>query len=101
MVMLDIHIKSIFKDNIVDLFLEHGYNDFFYIDSQKYASKTLLASDKERVSGRQEFALIKFYVDEVEAQNVAALVLKHFEHAKVYKIECSCVICHFEPKNTN
>ncbi|PAF44640.1 DUF3240 family protein [Helicobacter sp. 11S02629-2] len=100
MVMLDIHIKSDFKDNIVDLFLENGYDDFFYIDTQKYASKSLLASDKERVSGRQEFSLIKFYVSKEEAQKVGELVLRNFSHARVFQIECSCVICHFEPKNS-
>ena len=38
---VDIYFKDTLKDSIVDMLLEDGYDDFFYIHCSKYASNNV------------------------------------------------------------
>lgn len=71
MVLIDIYVKKDSKDDLVDLFLYNDINDVFFFETSKYASKYLLVSDKERVTGRMDYYLCKIYI---EKENYIALI---------------------------
>lgn len=75
---VDIYFKATLKDAIVDMLLEDGYNDFFYIRCAKYASISLLKSATEQVSGRQEYGLFRLFLDEQDTQFVVNKLLQAF-----------------------
>ena len=75
---IDIYFKDTLKDSIVDMLLEDGYDDFFYIHCSKYASSSLLQSATEQVSGRQEYGLFRMFLDEEKAQFIVNKLLQAF-----------------------
>lgn len=75
---IDIYFKDTLKDSIVDMLLEDGYDDFFYIHCSKYASSSLLKSAAEQVSGRQEYGLFRMFLDEEKAQFIVNKLLQAF-----------------------
>lgn len=83
---IDIYFKDTLKDSIVDMLLEDGYDDFFYIHCSKYASSSLLQSAAEQVSGRQEYGLFKMFLDEEKAHFIINKLLQAFgtEHMRIY-----------------
>lgn len=83
---IDIYFKDTLKDSIVDMLLEDGYDDFFYIHCSKYASSSLLQSAAEQVSGRQEYGLFKMFLDEDKAHFIINKLLQAFgtEHMRIY-----------------
>ncbi|TLD97638.1 DUF3240 domain-containing protein [Helicobacter jaachi] len=84
---IDIYFKHTLKDSIVDMLLEDGYDDFFYIHCAKYASSSLLESASEQVSGRQEYGLFKLFLsDEQKVQFITNKLLQAFgrEHIRIY-----------------
>lgn len=86
---IDIYFKDTLKDSIVDLLLEDGYDDFFYIRCSKYASSSLLQSAAEQVSGRQEYGLFKIVLSYNEAEAVIGKILHTFgrEDVRIYTNE--------------
>ena len=81
---IDIYFKNELKDSIVDMLLEDGYDDFFYIYCEKYASSSLLKSAAEQVSGRQEYGLFRIFLDdEKSAHFVIDKILKTFNEADI------------------
>lgn len=64
---VDIYFKVELKDAMVDMLLEDGYDDFFYISCEKYASSSLLKSAAEQVSGRQEYGIFRILLTEEKA----------------------------------
>lgn len=78
MICVDIYFKATLKDSIVDMLLEDGYDDFFYIHCAKYASSSLLQSASEQVSGRQEYGLFRIFIDEQKAHFIAHKLLQAF-----------------------
>lgn len=75
---IDIYFKNTLKDSIVDMLLEDGYDDFFYIHCSKYASSSLLQSAAEQVSGKQEYGLFRIFLDEEKAQFITNKLLQAF-----------------------
>lgn len=75
---IDIYFKDTLKDSIVDMLLEDGYDDFFYIHCSKYASSSLLQSAAEQVSGRQEYGLFKMVLEPERAQVIIHKLLQAF-----------------------
>ncbi len=88
MTMLDIYIKADSKDNFTDFLLKNGYDDFFYIDTKKYAAKHMLQGDEEQVSGRQSYAMFKIYLEHDVAINLARNLKKQFSNIKIYALQC-------------
>lgn len=80
---LNIYFKSSLKDSIVDMLLEDGYNDFFYIPCAKYASSSLLTSAKEQVSGRQEYGLFQLFLEAENAKMLANKMLQMFDEKSI------------------
>ncbi|TLD80417.1 DUF3240 domain-containing protein [Helicobacter sp. MIT 05-5293] len=84
---IEIYFKHTLKDSIVDMLLEDGYDDFFYIHCAKYASSMFLASPKEQVGGRQEYGIFRiFLTDDDKAKFIINKLLQAFgkEHMKIY-----------------
>lgn len=83
---IDIYFKDTLKDAIVDMLLEDGYDDFFYIPCAKYASNFLLQSASEQVSGRQEYGLFRMFIEEQKAQFIINKLLQAFgkEDMRIY-----------------
>lgn len=75
---IDIYFKATLKDSIVDMLLEDGYDDFFYIECAKYASSSLLQSAAEQVSGRQEYGLFRIFLNEQKAHFIINKLLQAF-----------------------
>lgn len=89
MIMLDIYMRFEIKDNVIDVLLANGYDDFFFIEAKKYAAKNMLLSDEEQVSGRQNYAFIKLYLNETAADMLASLIKSKFNDVRVFAVECS------------
>lgn len=87
---LDIYAKATLKDSIVDMLLEDGYDDFFYIECAKYASSSLLQSAAEQVSGRQQYGLFRMFIDEQKSQFITNKLLQAFgkNDMRIYTREC-------------
>lgn len=83
---VDIYFKDTLKDSIVDMLLEDGYNDFFYIHCSKYASSSLLQSASEQVSGRQEYGLFRMFLDEDKTRFITNKLFQAFgkENMRIY-----------------
>ena len=75
---VDIYFKATLKDSIVDMLLEDGYDDFFYIPCAKYASSSLLQSASEQVSGRQEYGLFRMFLEQEKAEFVINKLFQAF-----------------------
>lgn len=88
MIMLDIYMRFEIKDNVIDMLLSNGYDDFFFIEAKKYAAKNMLLSDEEQVSGRQNYAIIKLYLNDTAASMLASLIKEEFRDVRVFAIEC-------------
>lgn len=87
MIVLDMYVRSEIKENVIDLLLQNGYDDFFFIEAKKYAAKNMLLSDEEQVSGRQNYAIIKIYLNDSTASMLATLVKENFEDVRVFATE--------------
>ncbi|WP_334095437.1 DUF3240 family protein [Helicobacter typhlonius] len=74
---VDIYCKKELKDSIVDMLLEDGYDDFFYIQCEKYASSSFLKSTIEQVSGRQEYGLFRMFLS--DQQGARSVINKLFQ----------------------
>ena len=88
MIMLDVYMRFEIKDNVIDLLLANGYDDFFFIEAKKYAAKNMLLSDEEQVSGRQNYAIIKLYLNDTAAGMLASLIKEEFKDVRVFAVEC-------------
>ncbi|WP_163565036.1 DUF3240 family protein [Helicobacter suis] len=67
MVLVEMYVDLKLKDIIVDHLFEHGYEDFYFFECFKYATSSLLTSEKEQVSGRKDYGLFKIFLEEQEA----------------------------------
>lgn len=88
---VDIYAKATLKDSIVDMLLEDGYEDFFYFYCAKYAAHSLLQSAAEQVSGRQEYGLLRMFINKQDAQFIANKLYQAFGKVdvKIYMRDCS------------
>lgn len=86
--MLDLYMRSEIKDNVIDLLLKNGYDDFFFIETKKYAAINMLLSDEEQVSGRQNYANLRIYLNDSTANSLASLIKEAFSDVRVFAIEC-------------
>ncbi|MCE3036892.1 DUF3240 family protein [Helicobacter sp. faydin-H20] len=68
--MLEIYLEAELKDKIVDLFLEKGLDNFYCFEVQRYATKDLLVSEKEKVSGRKDYVMIKVFAKKKQIKEV-------------------------------
>ena len=75
---VDIYFKVELKDAMVDMLLEDGYDDFFYISCEKYASSSLLKSAAEQVSGRQEYGIFRILLTEEKAHFIINKLFQAF-----------------------
>ena len=57
-------------------------------DLSEKAQKNMLLSDEEQVSGRQNYAIIKLYLNDTAASMVASLIKNEFSDVRVFAIEC-------------
>ncbi|WP_034571567.1 DUF3240 family protein [Helicobacter saguini] len=87
-IMLDLYMRAEIKDNVIDLLLQNGYDDFFFIEAKKYAASNMLLSDEEQVSGRQNYANLRIYLNNSAANMLASLIKQSFEDVRVFGIEC-------------
>ncbi|RDU73464.1 DUF3240 domain-containing protein [Helicobacter aurati] len=92
MLVLDICIHYEIKDNVIDFLLQNGYSDFFFIEAKKYVTKNMLLSNTERVTGRQECALITIYLERTAANGLAGLLKETFTGIEVFAIECQTIV---------
>lgn len=88
MIMLDIFMRFEIKDNVIDVLLANSYDDFFFIEAKKYAAKSMLLGDEEQVSGRQNYAMIKLYLNEEEVSTLTNLIKEKFKDVRVFATEC-------------
>ncbi|STQ86712.1 DUF3240 domain-containing protein [Helicobacter muridarum] len=88
MIVLDIYVRYEIKDNVIDFLLHNGYYDFFFLEAKKYAAKNMLLNDEEQVTGRQNYALIKIYLDENTSNSLAKLIEDTFNDARVFAVRC-------------
>lgn len=72
MELIEIYADEQYKDGLVDMLLEDGFDDFYYFSCHKYGATSMLLSEKEQVSGRKDFGLFRLFLDE----NVAILVIE-------------------------
>ncbi|RDU64080.1 DUF3240 domain-containing protein [Helicobacter didelphidarum] len=86
--MLDVYMRFEIKDNVIDFLLTNGYDDFFFIDAKKYAAKNMLLSDEEQVSGRQNYANLRIYLNNSAADMLASLIKGAFSDVRVFAVEC-------------
>lgn len=92
MVLVDIYVKKDSKDDLVDLFLYNEINDFFFFETNKYASKYLLVSDKERVSGRMEYYLCKIYTTKECSKDLISLVMDNIKEVQIFTSEFNKIV---------
>ncbi|MDO7253291.1 DUF3240 family protein [Helicobacter cappadocius] len=64
MKLIEVYIDEQYKDNLVDLLLEDGFDDFYYFSCHKYAATSMLLSEKEQVSGRKDYGVFRLFVQE-------------------------------------
>lgn len=72
MELVEIYADEQYKDGLVDMLLEDGFNDFYYFSCHQYAAISMLLSEKEQVSGRKDFGVFRLFLDE----SVSALVIE-------------------------
>lgn len=89
--MLDMYVRSELKDSLTDFLLSNGYDDFFFLDSKKYASKHMLHGDEEQVSGRQNYASFRIYVSKDSAESLASSLIKTFQGIRIFAIQCESI----------
>ena len=72
--MLEVFLDMELKNKFVDLLLENAVDDFYCFEGYKYASKDLLTSEKEKVSGRKDYAFFKVFLDEKQAKKMLKII---------------------------
>lgn len=91
MVILDVYVKDDLRDGVIDLLLGCGHDNFFLIAAKKYAAKNLLVSSEEKVTGRQNYSVIRVYLRADEAESLGALIKENFKDLKdlsLYIVGC-------------
>ena len=83
MCLLEIYAEVRLKDDIVDMLLERRLNDFFYFVCDKYASRTLLQTSREQVSGRKEYGVFRVFVDYDSADELSRTMYKKYQREGV------------------
>lgn len=72
MELIEVYVDEQYKDGLVDMLLEDGFDDFYYFSCHKYAAISMLLSEKEQVSGRKDFGVFRLFLDD----GVVALVIE-------------------------
>ncbi|PAF53189.1 hypothetical protein BKH42_07260 [Helicobacter sp. 13S00482-2] len=62
--LIEIYISEQHKDTLVDLFLEDGFDDFYYFSCYQYAASSMLLSEKEQVSGRKDYGIFRIFIQD-------------------------------------
>lgn len=83
MCVFEIYADIRLKDAIVDMLLERRLNDFFYFVCDKYASRTLLQTSREQVSGRKEYGVFRLFVDYDSADELSRVIYEEYEREGV------------------
>ncbi|PAF51959.1 DUF3240 family protein [Helicobacter sp. 13S00477-4] len=83
MILLEIYSDVKLKDSIVDMLLEEGFDDFYYLDCNKYAATSLLLSEKEQVSGRKDYGLFRIFTQEEIGRALGKKIYSHFGREEI------------------
>ncbi len=81
--MLEIYLDMDLKNKLVDLLLIHEIDDFYCFECFKYASKDLLKSDKEQVSGRKEYILFRIFLQEKKAKKILKIIKEELDATRM------------------
>lgn len=81
--MLEIFLDAELKNKVVDLLLENDVNDFYCFEGYRYASKELLLSEKEKVSGKKEYVLFKILLNEKEAKKISKIIKAQIDSNRI------------------
>ncbi len=82
---MDIYFEIANKDTLVDLLLEEGYDDFYFLPCKRYSAGAFLMHIEEQVSARREFGLFHLFLQSAEAI-VLAQAIKEELKDKTIKI---------------
>lgn len=83
MELIEIYADEQYKDGLVDMLLEDGFDDFYYFSCHKYGATSMLLSEKEQVSGRKDFGLFRLFLDESVAILVIEKLKERFSEDKI------------------
>lgn len=83
MELIEIYADEQYKDGLVDMLLEDGFDDFYYFSCHKYGATSMLLSEKEQVSGRKDFGLFRLFLDGDVAISVIAKLKENFGEEKI------------------
>lgn len=81
--MLEVYLEIELKNKMVDLLLENGISSFYCFDGYKYVLKEELISEKEKVSGRKEYALFKIFLEEKKSKKLVKLIKETIDSSKM------------------
>lgn len=80
---MDIYFEIINKDILVDLFLEEGYDDFYFFPCKRYGAGAFLTNIQEQVSARRDFGLFRLFLHESEALVLAAAIKRELKEKTI------------------
>lgn len=89
MELIEIYVDEQYKDGLVDMLLEDGFDDFYYFPCHKYAATSMLLSEKEQVSGRKDFGVFRLFLDEDIAISMIKKLKESFGEEKIRIISYS------------
>lgn len=81
--MLEVFLDMELKNKFVDLLLENAIDDFYCFEGYKYASKDLLTSEKEKVSGRKDYAFFKVFLDENQVEKMIKIINEEMDTTRM------------------
>ncbi|AFI06336.1 DUF3240 family protein [Helicobacter cetorum] len=84
MCALEIYIDLRLKDALIDYLFEKGFDDFFYMECYKYATSSLLLSEKEQVSGRKDYAKFKLFLSDEMTLALSQALRNQFASIKLF-----------------
>ncbi|WP_104578060.1 DUF3240 family protein [Helicobacter felis] len=82
--LLEIYTPSPVQDSLLDYLLEKGYTHFYLLPAFVYGTPQAQMNICEQVSGRKECALVRLFLPEQEARQLATEIKKLYPQSAPY-----------------